>query len=735
MGVFNISDKNTNLVYSLYKLPETPLIKQRKRRFETNTDEIFEQKTSVTCDLNNGIKELNNEIKRLYNNLMRLDDRVSREKRDLRNQTAIVDCIQMKEKFNKIYKDLNRISETLSMVDDNGICRCKCPLDKIARPSAEVALATDEPPFELTTFNLENTDKPSGPGEKTMQHKKIILSEYDPQNVVDNVMTNKRKYVIDEGRTFDWTTTVDENKFTSTRTPEDATNLKGTVTTTETNEDMSPAMSNAITNRLHYVITEDIPKNDRRTTENIIIVTSEEPKSPTRITDSKETVEMTGYDEKSTTPAEKRSDREIILKSKHKSDYSLDSTTEIYNYNKNENDSITENTSESTTSSNEIISESTTEIFVSDKDEMSKNITDETFESTTLNGHISELDTEINVYYKNEGIDIADENASELTTSSNENNSELTTETYVSGKGEKNIIVTDGILELTSTNDNISGSTTAESPGSGKYEIVANNVAGNTPELASTHKNVSMPSRTTEIPVSEKRETSTAKGAESALELKPTVGDASERTAITATSAPGKNVKDADARVESSPEDKKSATADIDHSNTTHRTEKTTPQLQQPQWYPICFYPVPCSPSANVFDRGQQNVAMGASKATDDAIQYSAQSLNSYKKKAPLAGATVIQNGYPIITYCPVGMVCPMTDVAGQATNVLHCMMRFPVMYETPGIPQISVNAADGKYRNVTAKSNSRGAGDGGSGNAKTARDSEEIITGNQTIH
>lgn len=698
------------------------MIKQRKRRYETNSDEIYEQEILVTCELNNSIKELNNEIKRLYNNLIRLDDRVNREKRDLRNQTAIIDCIKMKEKFNKIYKDLNRISETLSMVDDNGICRCKCPIDKTTSSPVEIMHVTDDDlPFELTTFNLANTGRPTaGLNEKPKQRKKIILSEYDPQIFMKNDMTYTEKHVI--GKSTTDSTTTDENKFTATLMPDDVTNLKGTVTTTETNEDMSPAMSNTIINRVNFttrysqtvkpqiVYNETVTKSDED-----IIISSENPKSSMQVTNSKEAIEMTefNYDEKSITP-EKHLDKEIILKLILGNENSLDFTTEMYNnHNNNENDNITENTLELTTYSNEIISESTTELPVVNKNEINNNVTDETFESTTPNVNFSEFSTDTHVYTTNKNTDIIEENISELTTTSNENYSELMTEMYIiTNKNEMNIKTTDDILELESTNY-ISGLTT-ESSVSKKYEVNTNNVTKNSLKL--THENVSKSLETTEMPILEKRETSkTTKGTESTLKLNLTVGNVSERITITTTPVYENNDKNTITRIGASPEDEKSAII-INQSKMTNRAEETVPQQsQQPKWYPICFYPIPCSPSPNVFDHGKQNAK--------DTIQYSAQSLNSYKKKTPLTGATVIQNNYPILTYCPVGMACPMTDFAGQA-NVLHCMMRFP---EMPEFPQISMNATTGKSQNITVKNNSH---DGGSKNAKTARDSEEIITG-----
>jgi len=159
-------------------------------------------------------------------------------------------------------------------------------------------------------------------------------------------------------------------------------------------------------------------------------------------------------------------------------------------------------------------------------------------------------------------------------------------------------------------------------------------------------------------------------------------------------------------------------------SNYDDKRSKAVQELrEQPEWQPICFYPVPCSRYVLNY---QRNAPDSSSKST---IHYSAQSLSTYKKhkSIPLAEATIIKNNYPVIAYCPVGMVCPMTDFAGQP-NTLHCMLK------STAVPEVSTksnkneeNASNQKIKNanynytrilqVTTM-------------AKNARDSEEISTG-----
>lgn len=578
----------------------------------------------MTCELNNGIKELNNEIKRLYDSLTRLDARVNRDKRGLNEQTAIVDCVQMKGKFQKIYEDLNRISETLSMIDENGICRCKCPLPT-DKNSTEITHTTEVPFDLITTFILKNNSNgPSGSDEELKQSKKID-SENNSQIVIDNNLNSKYK---------DANETINEvNKFTLTSILNVTNNPVETDMTTETIDEMSPAMSNAVTNFFNVDGFTETAKqqtlyyadyNDNVTTDNEDeqIITSETSKSSTEITDSNETTETIVFNyNKPFTIKDESSDAEIISRLTTENKYISESVTIISGSVLNNNNNYATETTFEITSENEKNLESTTDISDSNNIYSSTHITKNTYESTTENKFVSKFTAELSVSNENDVNSQVMENNFK-TTPENKYVTECTSERLVSEKNEKML-----------QNKNTKASTTS------LPDFNENNRHDNMNErhsLQDQNKNIYRSDKSKDDIIYQSKIG------------KPT--DIENET----TSKPQYNY--------------------YDHKNTP-RTE-----IIQPKWYPICFYPVPCSPNLSNYQQNTQDT----SKST---IQYSAQSLRTYKQKSPLADATVIQNNYPIISYCPLGMVCPMIDFAGQA-NILHCMLKS----KSPDTVQSTIN-------------------------------------------
>lgn len=562
----------------------------------------------MTCELNNGIKELNNEIKRLYDSLTRLDARVNRDKRGLNEQTAIVDCVQMKGKFQKIYEDLSRISETLSMIDENGICRCKCPLptDKI---STEVINNITEVPFDLlTTFILKsNSDELSGSNENLNQSKKID-SENNSQKVMNNNIISKYRGTTE--------TANEVNKFTSTLMP-NVTPVE-TDTTTETIDDMSPAMSNAVTNFLNVDGFTEMTKgktlyytdyNDKITKENGYeqIITSEISKSLTEITDLNETTETTVFNyNKLFSMKDESPGTEIITENEN----ILKPVTTTSNPVLNNNNTYATETTYEITSENENNLESTTEISNSNNIYINTYVTKNTYESTSENKFVPNSSTELSVLIENDvNTDVMERTFK--TTFKNEYVSVSTSELSVF-----EIYENEKMLQ----NKNIKASTTS------LPDFDDNNSHGNANERHSSQN-----------------------------QNKNIYHDDKSKDGIIYQSKAGKPT-DVENKTTSKPQ------YNYDHINTPHL------ETMQPKWYPICFYPIPCSPNLSNYQQNTQDT----SKNT---IQYSAQSLRTYKKKLPLADATVIQNNYPIISYCPLGMACPMIDFVGQA-NILHCMLK-----------------------------------------------------------
>lgn len=684
-----ISGACSNVERNLYNSPQPKienLISSEYNNRTPNFDQIRikqlnvtlrQDLISMTSELNNGIKELNSEIKRLYSVLTRFDQ-VNRGKRGVNEQTAIVDCVQMKGNFKKIFDDLNRISKTLSMVDENGTYHCKCPTDIVMGTSTEIA----DLPLELTTFSLENINRTSSSGEKTKQLKKVILSDYKPQVITGNVgITNNNELRnVANKDTIGTETTVDEdNRFTTVQVLEDnITTQKETDMVTEPREDMSPDMSNAVTNLLNlngYTQTAKLQTSYNEIVtkdyKDVQTLSSETPKTMTDSTTiPDETIAITAfdYDDTYSTEEELISDKKVSSKLTGDEEDILRSTIEISDLNQNESNNITKTNSESTIPIDYIL-ESITEVSELDKNKNNNDVTKTNVESTTLNDMRFKSITEISSFDNNENKYTVTKNSFELTTV-DDTGSELTTKTSDLNTNANHV----GLhFELTSAKQNIKEFTT---------QISISN---------QSDKTIGLKERTF---TEDEDRIDFGKPNDEKIIIQPKT----ERTLV-------ENKNDLKPN-------------GYDNKSTPHSAETT--QQVQPNWYPICFYPVPCSPNVLSHQQNTQNINQGT-------IQYSAQSLNTYKRIAPVVSdAMVIQNNYPIISYCPVGMVCPMTDFAGQA-NILHCMLKSSL----PETQLVHVNnKTDENASNRITKSNVDDVEIPTTITGKNARDGEEILTG-----
>lgn len=712
-------------------------VQQQIRRFQKGLDEIHEQEIFVPCELNNGIKELNNEIRRLTDSLTRLDDRVNRKKRGVHEQTAIIDCIEMKGNFKKIYEDLNRISEILSMMDDNGICRCKCPLDKIINTTADIVHITDIP-FDLTTFALQNTsDKQSGPNKKTKQLKKIILSDYKPQKVVDDENEKFKSVPTDDYSAHSTaTTTYGINQFTILPTLEDDnTQEDETATMADTKEDMSPEMSKAVTKYLnpnsHERTTIEPPTSDyieivTKDYKDTQLITTETPENSTEVTDSSDTIKVTGFKLEISTIQERKSDNKGFSSSTTTYENMPESTSDFDNYKIN-NSYINYKTSESTSTFENHLE--TTSAEASDFDKNNTNNTHKIFKTTdSYQKYISESTTELSNLresinndkvtegfkstYGYENISESTTELSDLKVGENtgkvtedfkstyeyENISESTTELLDSRENYYNKNITKQALKSTPpTYENVSEFTKfITSSEEYKKDLV---VTQKTVELTPTNKNIRTSTKV--VPMFDKN----------ASLKERTSSENQSRNEID--KLKNGNVIDQFNSGKSNVENKNYSTPHDYESKSTARPE-TTEQVQ-PKWYPMCFYPVPCSQGYQ-----QQNMQ---DESKINTIQYSAQSLSTYKKNAP--PATVIQNNYPIISYCPMGMVCSMTDGSAGQSNILHCMLKPTAILN--GFQNTSKNN-ETKWDDMTKDNHD--AKSSGTTNAKSARESDEILTG-----
>lgn len=674
----NLSQATVEKLVNLEYYNRTLGTDQMKRLDETLKQTLI----SVTNELNKEIKELNGKTKRLFSVWTHFDQDY-RGKRGIHEQTAIVDCVQMKESFKKIVDDLNRISRTLSMVDENGTCHCKCSSDVVVGTSTEIT----DLPIELTTFTLENINRTSSYGEKTKQLKKVILSEYKPQMIVSvvDMMNNKIKNITNK-EIIDTATTADNgNRFTTVRVLEDnITTPKKPDMITEPKEDMSPAMSNAVTNLLNLnghtrTIESQTPYNEVVTKDSedlqLIISTSETPKTSTEsttITGDNIAITMIDYDVAyySTVQEELISNKKVSSKLIADGEDNLQSTTtEIPNLDLNE----------------------------------SINTTKKNLESMTENENISESTTEKSEFYKNENNnDVIKINLK--STELNDNSLKSTTETSSFDKDENEYKITTERYELTTINADFESNTKISYP----------NTNGSHVGLSSAKQNIK--ESTTQISVPNQSNKTVGLKERNFAEDQDKIDFNKSKDEKTI------NQPKTERNLVENKNDLKPHDHDV---NNSPRSADTTQQVQ-PKWYPICFYPVPCS-SPNILSH-QQNVQ----DANQGTIHYSAQSLNTHKRIAPVANATVIQNNYPIISYCPVGMICPTTDFAGQ-TNMLHCMLKSTLSE----IQLVHVNnKTDENTSNRTTKSNADDTKVLATMTGKNAReDRKEILTGKKLIN
>lgn len=721
------------------KIPNVGI--RKIRHYQTVSDDIHEQEISVTCELNNRIIKLKNEIERLYNSLTRLDTRFNRDRRGLYETTTIVDCVQMKGKFNKIYEDLNRISKALSMIDNNGICRCKCPLDTITivDTTTEVTRLT-ELPFDIITFASGNSNEHTpSTSEKTKLLKKITISNNKPQSV-----TNQFRSISDHEITT--TTSDEENEFTTVllSTHGDTTTQVDTGGTIDTKGDLSPEMSNAVTNFVKL-------KDDSQTTvepqilyhtetmtndyTNLqTLVNSDMPTSSTDITDSNETVQTTELNnDRISTAQEKETNKDVILKFTTESEDISESILEILKLeNNHSNTFITLKTPESTfenrniskltssrsepdnnyniaytteqtsqsISENENILGSTAEILELDNNYSKTYVTETTWKSTSENENTSESTIEISKLYNTYSKTYVTEKTSE-STFENENIFESTTEILKLDNNYSKIYIIEKTSESTSKIENIFESITETSePNDNNYNNYSNtNVTERTVDLIIENKNIT--ESITEMSISNKNDEKTVQERNSSENRE---NDENKRKN-------GQNTNQLTIIGNTGVEN-------LSHSELNNKyDDKSTPQqpevIQQqllPKSYPICFYPVPCSPNVVSYQQNEQDT-------NKNTIQYSAQSLNTYKRKPPVA--TVIQNNYPVLLICRTDVVCSVTDFAGQS-NRLHCMY--------------SVNASkNNEYTsNKTIKNYDNSTKNAFMTRAKSARNNDDILTGNK---
>lgn len=695
-----------------------PLFQPQIKRFEADSyDSVPEQKKSVTCTLNNGIKELKKEIKRVFDSLTRLNVRVGRVKRGADEQTAIGDCAKMRGKLKKIYDELSRISETLSMIDGNGICRCKCPSDKTAADIGTTAIArvTDQP-SELTTFAIENVDDRQRSAKHTAQLKKIVVSDYEPRRVPENAY-NEYKSVTDEDRTT-FPTTRRENRFeTTSAVHDDYPGREKTAVATDAYEDyMSSETSNSVTEYL--IFNKRAPANRSRVTDdgvvsydNAITTTTRETTESSTKTTKPNGITYFNYDELAT-ELDTDVNREA-LESIAENENIFDSTTKIPNSRKNGKHFGAKEISTEIKTTTEIVLDSTAKNLITDKNKFDANVEETTLELKPSTENI--LDNNRN---ESNGFNRETTSVFELTT---ENSLGFTTKTPISSKNRTIFNTKTFDLELNTETENTLEPTTVI-PISVKNEYRTNVEESSLYSESTTETNFGP---TTVATFSDRNAEKTT--------LKPTIENISKPVGKISTSSENGAKKrtpeeDGNGRGENEQSTGETQTVKnasdgpkpLDGNGETASRSRTTSKPPAPQeWIPLCFYPVPCSPNASPVQRTAQDAAK------KDAIQYSAQSLNAYKKKTPRVDATIIQNGYPVMSYCPAGAMCPMTDFAGQA-NTLHCMLR-PAVTETPAkVDRIIVSAPVAAAKDGDERTKSSTAVQ-----AKSARDSDEILTGN----
>uniref|UniRef100_A0A2H8TQQ6 Serine protease nudel n=1 Tax=Melanaphis sacchari TaxID=742174 RepID=A0A2H8TQQ6_9HEMI len=699
----NLNDTSPSpLNVSSNKIPNIGQLKIR--HYRTVLDDVHEQEISVSCELNNRIIKLKNEIERLYNSLTRLDTQFNREKRGLYETTTIVDCVQMKGKFNKIYEDLNRISKALSMIDNNGICRCKCPLDTITMvdTTTEVTRST-EIPFDKVTFASGNLNEHTPSTiEKIKESKKITIPNNKPQSVTNQFRSISDHEIIT-------TTSAGENEFTTAllSTLEDTTIQRDNIGTVDTKGDLSPEMSNMVTNSIK------LKDNDQITIEPQILyhteiitnnyvnlqthITSDMPTSSTDIMDLNETVQTTELNnDRLSTAQQKELNREVILKITTENENISESTTEILESENNHNNTyITETTPESI-----FENENTSKLTIS-RSEPDNNYdvaynTETTSESTSENENILGSTTEILKLDNNYSKTYTTETTSK-STYENENFSVLTIEISELDNSYSKTYVTETTSESISKIENTFDSITeTPKPNDNNYNNYNNtNVTERTVDLIFDNEKI------TEMSTSNKNDENIVVKERTSSEDRENHDDKqkNEQNTNHSTIIGNTNVEN------------------LNHSNLSNKgDDKSTLQqlevIQQqvlPKSYPICFYPVPCSPNLVNYQQNKQDM-------NKNTIQYSAQSLNTYKKKPPVA--TVIQNDYPVLLICRTDVVCSVADFAGQS-NRLHCMYS------------VNVNKNNEYTSNQTIKNNDNRTKNASVTRAKSARNNDDILTGN----
>jgi len=651
------------------------------------------------------------EIKRLYNSLNRLDVQFNRDKRGLREETTIVDCVEMKGKFNKIYEDLNRISKALSMVDDNGICRCKCPLDTITSvgTTTEVSHLT-KIPFDQRTFTPGNLNE-HATGEKTKQSKKIIFSKYTPQSVTNQLSSVSDYEIIT-------TTSEEENEFSTTlsSTLGGTTSQEDTDRTVNTKGDLSPEMSIAVTNIVNredntqttvgpqiIYFTGIIPDDS----ENIQThITSDTSTSSTEIMDPNGSIGTTELNnDRITTAHENNSNKDVFLNFTAENENISETTTEILGYENNHSNTyyIAKKNSE-LLNENENISKPTTDILLKPDNRYDITyITEESSESTSENENILGSTTEISEFNINHSKTYYVTEKNPQSTSQNDNTSGSTTEISELDKNHSETYVTEKTSEFTSKIENITKSITETSkPDDNNYSNT--NVTDRTVDLIfennSIRESITENKNKNNTVVSER--TSSGDRGENHND-KPKDG---QNTNHHSTTIIGN-------------------TENVNHSMLNNKDDDDKSNLQQPEviqqlqkvqpiTYPICFYPAPCSP--NVVNYRQINELQDASA---NSIQYTAQSLSAYKRKPPVA--TVIQNDYPVLLICRTDVVCSVADFAGQP-NRLHCMYSVNANKNDENTSNQTIKNYYNSTKNAAAVMSAKSA----------ARNNGDILTGNK---
>jgi len=643
------------------------------------------------------------EIKRLYNSLNRLDVQFNRDKRGLREETTIVDCVEMKGKFNKIYEDINRISKALSMVDDNGICRCKCPLDTITTVGTTTeVLHLTKIPFDqrISTPGNLNEHAPAT-GEKTKQSKKIIFSKYTPKSVTNQLGSVSDYEIIT-------TTSNEENEFSTTlsSTLRSTTIQEDTDRTVDTKGDLSPEMSIAVTNIVNredntqttvgpqiIYFTGIIPNDNENIQTHIISDTST---SLTDIMDPNESIGTTELNnDRITTTHENSSNKGVFLNFTAENENISETTTEILGHKNNHSNTynITKKNSESL-NENENILKSTTDILSKPDNRYDITyITEESSESTSENENISGSTTEISELDINHSKTYYVTEKTPQSTSENENTSGSTTETSELDKNYSETYATEKTSEFTFKIENITKSNTGTSkPDDNNYSNTY--VTDRTVDLIENNKNRNNT-------VVNERTSSEDRGEKHYDEPK----DAQNTNHSTSTIG-NTNTENVNHSMMNNKDD--------DDKSTLQQPEVIQQLKVQPKTYPICFYPAPCSP--NIVNYQQINELQDASTNT---IQYTAQSLSAYKRKPPIA--TVIQNDYPVLLICRTDVVCSVADFAGQP-NRLHCMYSVNANKNNENTSNQTIKNYNNSTKNAAAVTSAKSA----------ARNNGDILTGNK---